>query len=104
LTCLMAKIVQKRQGRITKSYSKLIFAIFLLNQGKASILRNLTGLSTQQHVQDKLIEKAKELLTTTNQSIGEIAYTLRFDYPQSFNKMFKNKRKLTPLAYRQSFN
>jgi len=68
------------------------------------MLRALTGQSTQQHIQDKLIEKAKEILTTTSLSVGEIAYELGFGYPQSFSKLFKNKTQLSPLEFRQSFN
>ncbi|MBW8687502.1 helix-turn-helix domain-containing protein [Chitinophaga rhizophila] len=70
----------------------------------SDLLRGLTGRSTQQHIQDMLIEKAKELLTTTNMSVAEIAYLFGFEYPQSFNKLFKNKTNSTPLGYRQSFN
>lgn len=70
----------------------------------SDMLRNLTGQSTQQHIQDKLIEKAKQLLTTTNMTISEIAYELGFEYSQSFSKLFKHKTKLTPLEFRQSFN
>ena len=68
------------------------------------MLKNLTGQTTQQHIQNQLIEKAKELLSTTNLSVSEIAYQLGFEYPQSFSKLFKNKTHLTPLAFRQSFN
>ncbi len=70
----------------------------------SDMLRNLTGQSTQQHIHNKLIEKAKEILTTTELSVGEIAYQLGFEYPQSFSKLFKNKTNLTPVAYRYSFN
>jgi AraC-like DNA-binding protein len=68
------------------------------------MLKNITGQTTQQHVQNKLIEKAKVLLSTTNLSVSEIAYQLGFEYPQSLNKLFKNKTSLTPLEFRQSFN
>ncbi|NIJ55196.1 helix-turn-helix domain-containing protein [Dyadobacter arcticus] len=67
-------------------------------------LRNLTGQSAQQHIHDKLIEKAKQILTTTNLSVSEIAYTLGFEYPQSFNRLFKNKTKVSPLEFRRLFN
>ncbi|UYQ95525.1 helix-turn-helix domain-containing protein [Chitinophaga horti] len=67
----------------------------------SNLLNSLTGKSTQQHIQDKLIEKAKELLATTELSVAEIAYTFGFEYPQSFNKLFRNKTKLSPLAYRK---
>ncbi|WP_321332692.1 helix-turn-helix domain-containing protein [uncultured Bacteroides sp.] len=70
----------------------------------SDMLRSLTGQSTQQHIQDKLIEKAKEILTTTDLMVSEIAYELGFEYPQSFSKLFKSKTNITPLEYRQSFN
>lgn len=70
----------------------------------SDLLRNLTGQNTQQHIHNKLIEKAKEILSTTSLSVGEIAYQLGFEYPQSFNKLFKSKTNLSPLEFRQSFN
>jgi len=54
----------------------------------------LTGKSTQQHIQDKLIGKAKEKLSTTDLSVSEIAYELGFEFPQSFSKLFKTKTNL----------
>jgi len=70
----------------------------------SDMFRSLTGQNTQQHIHSYLIEKAKEVLTTTNLSVSEIAYQLGFEYPQSFSKLFKNKTSLTPLKFRQSFN
>jgi len=68
------------------------------------LLRVLTEQNTQQHIHDKLIEKAKEKLSTTNLSVSEIAYELGFEHLQSFSKLFKTKTKLSPLEFRQSFN
>jgi AraC family transcriptional regulator, transcriptional activator of pobA len=70
----------------------------------SELLKVLTGQSTQQHIHDKLIEKAKEKLSTTDMSVSEIAYELGFEHPQSFSKLFKTKTSLSPLAFRQSFN
>jgi AraC family transcriptional regulator, transcriptional activator of pobA len=70
----------------------------------SDMLRSLTGLNTQQHIHNKLIEKAKEILTTTNLTVSEIAYQLGFEYSQSFSKLFKSKTDLTPLEFRNSFN
>lgn len=70
----------------------------------SDMLRALTGQSTQQHIQDQIIEKAKYILTTTNLTVSEIAFVLGFEYSQSFSKLFKNKTTQTPLEYRQSFN
>lgn len=68
------------------------------------LLKSLTGQSTQQHIQDKLIEKAKGMLSTTELSVSEIAYALGFGHSQSFSKLFKTKTALSPLAFRHSFN
>lgn len=70
----------------------------------SDMLRNLTGQNAQQHIHEKLIEKAKEYLTATNFSVSEVAYALGFEHPQSFNKLFKKKTDETPLSYRQLFN
>lgn len=70
----------------------------------SDMLRSLTGQSAQQHIQEKLIEKAKEYLMVTNLSVAEIAYKLGFEYPQSFNKLFKKKTNLSPLEFRKIVN
>lgn len=70
----------------------------------SDMLRTLTGQTTQQHIHACLIEKAKELLSTTSLTVSEIAYQLGFEHSQSFNKLFKHKVNISPLAYRQSFN
>jgi AraC-like DNA-binding protein len=68
------------------------------------LLKTLTGQSTKQFIQDKLIDLAKEKLSTTDLSVNEIAYDMGFEYPQSFSKLFKSKTNLTPLEFRNSFN
>jgi len=70
----------------------------------SSMLKTLTGQSAQQHIHDKLINKAKEKLSTTSLSVSEIAYQLGFQHSQSFSKLFKSKTDLSPLEFRQSFN
>ncbi|MGN8057648.1 helix-turn-helix domain-containing protein [Pedobacter sp. 22163] len=68
-----------------------------------SLLKSLTGQSTQQHIHYKLIEKAKEKLSTTDLSVSEIAYELGFEHPQSFSKLFKSKTDQSPLEFKQAF-
>ncbi len=70
----------------------------------SGLLKVLTGKSTQQHIHDKLIEKAKEKLSTTGLSVSEIAFELGFEHSQSFSKLFKTKTSLSPLEFRQSFS
>ncbi|AWW00273.1 helix-turn-helix domain-containing protein [Arcticibacterium luteifluviistationis] len=70
----------------------------------SNLLKSLTGQNTQQHIHEKLIEKAKEQLATTNLSVSEIAYQLGFEHSQSFSKLFKSKTNYAPLKFRQTFN
>ncbi|WP_415327825.1 helix-turn-helix domain-containing protein [Chryseobacterium sp. MMS23-Vi53] len=70
----------------------------------SDMLRSLTGQNAQQHIQNKIIEKAKEKLSTTNLSISEIAYELGFEYSQSFSRLFKAKTSQSPLKFRAGFN
>ncbi len=69
-----------------------------------SLLKSLTGNSTQTHIHEKLIERAKEKLSTTNLTVSEIAYELGFEHSQSFSKLFKSKTKQSPLEFRATFN
>ena len=69
----------------------------------STLLKVTTGQNTQQHIHEKLIEKAKEKLSATNMSVSEIAYELGFEHSQSFSKLFKTKTNLSPMEFRQSF-
>lgn len=92
---------------VTKGFPAVQDVASMLNVSPnylSGLLKVLTGQSTQQHIHDKLIEKAKEKLSTTDLTVSEIAYELGFEHPQSFSKLFKTKTKLSPLEFRQSFN
>lgn len=90
-----------RQGIPTVQY--LAEALSMSSNYLSDMLRSLTGQSAQQHIHNKLIEKAKESLSTTNLSISEIAYRLGFEHSSSFTKLFKNKVNVTPVEFRKSF-
>ncbi len=70
----------------------------------SDMLRSLTGQNTQHLIHNKLVEKAKEKLSTSNLSVSEIAFELGFEHPQSFSRLFKSKTNLSPIEFRQSFN
>lgn len=70
----------------------------------SDLLRSYTGLSTLQHIQNRMIEKSKELLSTTKLSVNEIAFTLGFEHSQSFHRLFKSKTKQSPLQFRERYN
>ncbi|TVZ26746.1 AraC-like DNA-binding protein [Gillisia sp. Hel_I_86] len=70
----------------------------------SDMLRTLTGLSAQHHIHNKLVEKAKEMLSISELTVNEIAYQLGFEYPQSFSRLFKSKSGVSPMEFRASFN
>lgn len=70
----------------------------------STLLRIHTQQNTQQHIQNKIIDTAKERLSTTSLSVSEIAYELGFEHPQSFSKLFKQKTNQSPGEFRKLFN
>ena len=66
----------------------------------SDVLKKETGLNTQDHIHYYIIEQAKTILLNTNQTVGEIAYSLGFEYPQYFSKLFKQKTGLSPIEFR----
>jgi YesN/AraC family two-component response regulator len=68
----------------------------------SDLLKRETGLNAQDHIHYFVIEQAKNILLQTNQSVSEIAYSLGFEYPQYFSRLFKQKTGKTPLEYRSN--
>ncbi|MEM6895433.1 MAG: helix-turn-helix domain-containing protein [Bacteroidota bacterium] len=68
------------------------------------LIKSTQGCTTQQYIQIAIVENAKRKLSSTKMSVSEIAYSLGFQYSQSFNKFFKKHTGITPLFYRSSFN
>ncbi|MBB1195087.1 AraC family transcriptional regulator [Flavobacterium sp. SOK18b] len=66
----------------------------------SDLLKKETGKNAQEHIHFYLIEQAKTYLINTEKNINEIAFSLGFEYPQYFNKLFKQKTGKTPLEYR----
>lgn len=67
----------------------------------SSLLTKETGRSAKDHINDFLVEKAKHHLLSTTDSISTIAYSLGFNYPHYFARVFKQKTGKTPQEYRQ---
>lgn len=56
-----------------------------------------------QPIQSYLIDVAEERIVSESKSVGEVAYSLGFRYPQHFALLFKRKVGMSPLEYRHSF-
>jgi YesN/AraC family two-component response regulator len=66
----------------------------------SDLLKKETGKNAQDHIHFHLIDEAKNILVNTNKSVGEIVYSLGFEYPQYFNKLFRQKTGKTPVEFR----
>ena len=65
------------------------------------LFKEHTGLSPAIYQQDLRLQRAKELLSSTDLSIKEIAYRLDFESPDYFSAKFKLKTGLKPTEFRQ---
>lgn len=103
---LLTKYFQKEQSGLFELPTAQYFAdeLFVTPHYLNDMLKNVTGQTTQQHIQNHLVEKAKELLSTTNLSVGEIAYQLGYEYPQSFSRFFKKETAQSPSEFRRFYN
>jgi len=68
----------------------------------SDVLSKETGMSAKEHINNFLIEKAKHRLLSSADSVSGIAYSLGFNYPHYFGRLFKQKTGYTPQEYRQS--
>lgn len=70
----------------------------------SDLLKKETGQSAQDHIHKYIIDKAKNRLLNSKESASEIAYSLGFEYPQYFSKIFKKKTNMSPNEYRLGLN
>lgn len=78
--------------------------VFLSPSYLSDLLKRETGMNAQDRIHYYLIEEAKNLLLSSEQSVGELAFSLGFEYPQYFSRLFKAKTGMTPGEFRNSNN
>jgi AraC family transcriptional regulator, transcriptional activator of pobA len=64
------------------------------------VCQNIVGKSALQLIQEYLIEESKKYLEYTSHPVSEIAYLLKFEYPNYFAKLFKKQTGISPSEYR----
>jgi len=67
----------------------------------SDMLKKETGKTAQEQIHYYLVESAKTKLLGTSESVSQIAYSLGFEYPQHFTKIFKTKTGMSPVEYRR---
>jgi len=63
-------------------------------------VKNKTGKSAKEYIQDKIMIEAKRLLLFTELSAKELAFELGFEEPSHFNSFFKKVNGQSPIAFR----
>lgn len=66
----------------------------------SDLLKKETGSSAKDHINEHVVERAKDLLVGSSKAVSEIAYDLGFNYPHYFTRLFKSKTGKTPIEYR----
>jgi AraC-like DNA-binding protein len=67
-----------------------------------AMVKEVTGKPTTAHINERLVTEAQLLLAHTDWGVGEIAYSLGFEYPTYFNNFFKKHTGTTPLTFRRA--
>lgn len=88
----------KEKGLPSVAY--LAEKVFLSPNYLSDLLKKETGMNARDHIHHYLIEEAKNLLLGSDKPVNELAYSLVFEYPQYFSRLFKSKTGMTPLEYR----
>ena len=66
----------------------------------SDLLKKESGRAAKDHINDFIIEKAKNQLINSKDPISTVAYDLGFNYPHYFTRLFKSKTGQTPLEFR----
>lgn len=67
-----------------------------------SLVKQQTGKTLRDHIQERILYEAKSLLLQTDWDINNIGYGLGFSGPAAFTSFFKKKENLSPSAYRKN--
>ena len=90
-----------QDGESIPEVEELAASLNMTSRYLSDALKAETGRTTKDWIQRALIERSKDLLLASNDSVATIAYALGFEYPQYFSRLFRNKVGLTPTEYRQ---
>ncbi|XHR96181.1 helix-turn-helix domain-containing protein [Mucilaginibacter sp. UC70_90] len=66
----------------------------------SDLLKKEIGLGIKEYINEFIVDKAKTLLLGTTNSVSEIAFTLGFNYPHYFSRLFRSKTGISPKDYR----
>jgi len=68
-----------------------------------TVFKKECGSSPQQYLIDYRMEKAREFLMNKELSVGNVSYSVGYEDPLVFSKMFKQKNGISPTQYREVY-
>lgn len=92
------------EANILPSVNEIAQSMGLSSNYLSDLLKSETGKTTIEHIHIAIINKAKNLLLSSDYSISETAYSLGFEHPSYFSRLFKKQTGLSPKEYRQKVN
>jgi AraC-like DNA-binding protein len=94
-------IRELKEGRIERAYEIRDFAalMHLHPVHLSNTIKEVTGQSTCELYEERLVKISKQLLLTTDLSVAQISRQLTYD-PSNFTKFFKHFTGTTPKKYR----
>ncbi|WP_185968493.1 AraC family transcriptional regulator [Paracoccus sp. M683] len=76
-------------------------AVHLSKSRLCALIRQYTGTTFNALIREMRMEEARERLVLTNESIGQIAYSVGYQDEKYFLRAFKTSSGMTPTAYRK---
>lgn len=67
------------------------------------ICKSVTGKAASLIIQEYMLKQAQNYLNHTSYSISEIAYLLKFEYPNYFARFFRKHTGISPKEYREKY-
>lgn len=67
-----------------------------------TLVKNQTGKTVREHIQERLLYEAKVLLKQTDWDIRAISYVLGFSEQAAFTALFNKKEQLSPSKFREN--
>jgi len=98
------KVLLEENFRLLHKVSDYADLLYVTPKYLSEILKNVTGRTAVDIIQERIILEAKRLFIHSDLSAKEIAYFLSFDDPSHFSKFFKNNTGFSPNDFRQSLN
>ncbi len=87
----------------TKSISEMAYELGYSHTYLCAQFKSCFGITIQQFLIERKLEKASELLTSTNDSVESISKSLGWNKTSSFIQQFKTYHNQTPFQYRKSY-